>query len=344
MKEIKPKDGKTIEFESRVNGCKLTAILDTGSPITIMPRSYRKWVKPFESDIPPVDRRFVDLNGNEVKIRKVLNLETSLNGVKKQIKWWEVKAKTKPIIEMDNFEVLGLRLLQNRKDEKLEDDFTENSSTKFEKKDNSKFRSEECVKQVGEDENSNLELMKGKIYSDFKKLFTENHEIKNFAYDVEVKKNIKVFQQKGRRVPIHLQSAVEAELNKLQKEGHLVELEELREDVCVSPAVIAQKSDGSIKIALDAKELNEKIVRKRMQMPCLKDLKDRVSMKASQNRNLPLWASTIDLNYAFGLVKLAEKTSKHCVIAIEGGKATGQYRFKRGFYGLADMPVVFQEM
>ncbi len=37
IQEIKPKDGKTIEFEMTVNGCKLTAILDTGSPITIMP-------------------------------------------------------------------------------------------------------------------------------------------------------------------------------------------------------------------------------------------------------------------------------------------------------------------
>ncbi len=31
------------------------------------------------------------------------------------------------------------------------------------------------------------------------------------------------------------------------------------------------------------------------------------------------------------------------MIAIVGGKATGHYRFNRGFYGLADMPVIFQE-
>ncbi len=121
-------------------------------------------------------------------------------------------------------------------------------------------------------------------------------------------------------------------------------LNELGENICVSPAVIAQKSDGSIKIALDAKELNKRIVRKRMQMPNLGDLKDRISIKITQNRKEKFWASTIDLKYAFGLGKLAKNTSKHCVIAIVGGKATGHYRFKRGFYGLADMPVVFQEM
>ena len=42
-------------------------------------------------------------------------------------------------------------------------------------------------------------------------------------------------------------------------------------------------------------------------------------------------------------MKLAKNRAKQCVIAIVGRKAKGQYRFKRGFYGLADVPVVFQE-
>ncbi len=38
--------------------------------------------------------------------------------------------------------------------------------------------------------------------------------------------------------------------------------------------------------------------------------------------------------------KVSKNTSKPCVIAVVGGKATGHYYF----YGLADMPVLFQEM
>ena len=101
--------------------------------------------------------------------------------------------------------------------------------------------------------------LKGKIYRDF----TTNNEIKNFEYDVEFKENMQIFQQKGRRIPIHLQNAVEIALKRLQNNGHLEKLEELGVNVCVSPAVVAQKSDGSIKIALDAKELNKRIVRKK---------------------------------------------------------------------------------
>ncbi len=107
--------------------------------------------------------------------------------------------------------------------------------------------------------------------------------------------------------------------------------------------MIAKKSDNSIKIASEAKELNKQIIKKRMQMPNLDDLRDRSSIKIATNRDQELWASKIDFKYAFGQAKLAKETSKHCVFAIVGGRATGHYRFVRGFYGLADMPVVFQE-
>ncbi len=67
-----------------------------------------------------------------------------------------------------------------------------------------------------------------------------------------------------------------------------------------------------------------------MQMPLLSEMLDRVSMKISGNRTAKLNVSTIDPEYAFGQIDLHEETSKHCVVAIVGVKATGHYRFKRG--------------
>ena len=49
------------------------------------------------------------------------------------------------------------------------------------------------------------------------------------------------------------------------------------------------------------------------------------------------------MKYAFGQIKLYPETSRHCIFTMVGGKITGHYRFKKGFYGLADMPVIFQE-
>ena len=41
-------------------------------------------------------------------------------------------------------------------------------------------------------------------------------------------------------------------------------------------------------------------------------------------------------------MKLSEETSRQCVFALSGGNFSGYYRFKNGFYGLADIPTIFQ--
>ena len=51
----------------------------------------------------------------------------------------------------------------------------------------------------------------------------------------------------------------------------------------------------------------------------------------------------IDLDYAYGQMKLSEETSRQCVFALTGGNFSGYYKFKKGFYRLADVPAIFQE-
>ena len=58
---------------------------------------------------------------------------------------------------------------------------------------------------------------------------------------------------------------------------------------------------------------------------------------------MQLFISKIDLDYAYGQMKLSEKTSGHCVFALIAGNFSGYYRFKNGFYGLADIPTIFQD-
>ena len=53
--------------------------------------------------------------------------------------------------------------------------------------------------------------------------------------------------------------------------------------------------------------------------------------------------SKIDLDYAYAQAKLSKEAAKHCVFSMIGGDFTGHYRFKKGFYGLSDIPTVFQE-
>ena len=53
--------------------------------------------------------------------------------------------------------------------------------------------------------------------------------------------------------------------------------------------------------------------------------------------------SKIDLDYANGQAKLSKDAAKHCKFTIIRGNFTDLYRFKKGFYGLSDIPAVFEE-
>ena len=78
-------------------------------------------------------------------------------------------------------------------------------------------------------------------------------------------------------------------------------------------------------------------------MPNMEELLNQISVEITRDRTLQLFMSKIDLDYAYGQMKLSEETSRQCVFALTGGNFSGYYRFKKGFYGLADIPTIFQE-
>ena len=113
--------------------------------------------------------------------------------------------------------------------------------------------------------------------------------------------------------------------------GHLQKAKEIDETCFVSPAVITVKRDKSIKIALDSRKLNDITVKKKAQMPNMEELLSRISRKISDGKRGEIWISKLDLDYAYGQVKLSEKAKKLCLFTIAGGKFTGFYQFLKGF-------------
>ena len=74
----------------------------------------------------------------------------------------------------------------------------------------------------------------------------------------------------------------------------------------------------------------------------MEELISKISAKITKG-NGDIWMSKSDLDYAYGQAKLSKEAARHCVFSIIGGEFTGHYRFKKGFYGLSDIPTVFQE-
>ena len=75
----------------------------------------------------------------------------------------------------------------------------------------------------------------------------------------------------------------------------------------------------------------------------MEELLNQTSVEITRDRTAQLFLSKHDRNYAYGQMKLSDETNRQCVFALTGGHFSGSYRFKKGFYGLAVIPTIFQE-
>ena len=72
-------------------------------------------------------------------------------------------------------------------------------------------------------------------------------------------KDATISQRKGRRIPIQMQKAEDAEIKRLLKDFHNEKVDEIKDDVFIQPTVISVKNDRSVKIALEARAANKAI-------------------------------------------------------------------------------------
>ena len=91
------------------------------------------------------------------------------------------------------------------------------------------------------------------------------------------------------------------------------------------------------------RQLNEATVKRKAQMPNMKELISRISRKISEEKEGEIHITKLDFDYAYGQLRLDEQTRNLCIFTVTGGEFTGYYRFLKGFYGLADIPTIFQE-
>ena len=274
-------DGQPIEF-----------IIDTGSPVTIIPPI----ITP--KQIKATSKCFVDVNKNPIEFKgeAIVEVKTEKTKVMLPILITE-KKNTQPLLGLDWLDKLEIGLQGSRETN--------------------------IIRSITTNEQGE------KIFKDFENLFKNSHTIKNLTtIDIQLKKDAKPIQQKGRPVPIHFQKIVKKELEKLIEKGHLEKADETTENCFVSPAVITIKKDKTVKIALDSRKLNESCIKGKATMPNMEELISQISAKITQN-NGEIWMSKIDLDYAYGQAKLSAEASRHCVVSIIGGDFTGHYRFKK---------------
>ena len=288
-----------------VNGRPIKFIIDSGSPVKLIPNSKINGLKP----IRPANNKYNDVNGNNIKFKGETMAEVESNGIKLKLPLLITEKNTNPLLGLNWMEELKITITEEEKN----------------------------IYQINET------LEENGLKQEFKKLFETNTTIKDIKVKTNLKPEAKIIQQKGRPIPMHLQDAVGKELKKLQKSGHLEKATGINEDCFVSPAVITVKKDKSIKIALDSRKLNDVSIKRKAQMPNMEELLSRISRRKTDGETDTIWISKLDLDYAYGQLELSEEAKNLCIFTVTGGNFTGYYRFLKGFYGLADIPTIFQE-
>ena len=293
-----------------VNNAPINFIIDSGSPVTLTPQSLFNEITRVEK----MNTDYKDVNDNKIEFVGQTNATVKTNKTTLQLPLLITRANITPLMGLDWMKRLEITI---------------NSNTEAIKIHNIKM-----------DDNEKRIL---KLKNEFKDLFYNNTEIKDTVVKINLKENANIIQQKGRPIPIHLQDQVAEGLKRLIKNGYLERATEITEDCFVSPAVITVKKDKSIKTALDSRKLNEATIKRKAQMPNMEELISRISRKISEETEGEITITKLDFDYAYRQLKLDDQTRNLCIFTVTGGEFTGYYRFLKGFYGLADIPTIFQE-
>ena len=293
-----------------VNNLPIKFIIDSGSPVTLIPGCLFNDI----TTIKPLKTTYKDVNHQRIEFTGQTNALVKTNKETIELPLLITKAKTSPLMGLDWMQRLTINLSSNNETIQIHNIKLDNMDKKI-----------------------------IKLQNDFKDLFYNNKEIKNLSVKIQLKEGAQIIQQKARPIPIHLQDQVALDLKRLIKHGYLERATENTEDCFVIPAVITVKKDKSIKIALDSRKLNEITIKRKAQMPNMEELISRISRKIYEGKEGEILATKIDFDYAYGQIKLDENTKNLCIFTVTGGDFTGYYRFLKGFYGLADIPTIFQE-
>ena len=125
---------------------------------------------------------------------------------------------------------------------------------------------------------------KNQFYKKFPSFFDQKGESKNHVVNTNLKYPLCPIQEKGGRIPMHIQDKVQADLSKLLSEGHTTKL-----------AKCTSEKDDSIKLALDAKPINRQLYNNKYQMPNKDELLDGVSQIVISNTFGTLYFTVLDL-------------------------------------------------
>ena len=102
-------------------------------------------------------------------------------------------------------------------------------------------------------------------------------------------------------------------------------MEKINDEVFIQPVVITVKKDKSVKVALDARSLNDAIKEDNSQKPNLDNLMEQVAEITNEENAREVRFTTLGRVYAFGQTNLQVDTADTVIFKLSG-KSNGNIR------------------
>ena len=264
-------------MKGKINGNNFQTMVDSGSPVTIfeidelMKKMTRKTL--FIRELPS-DEEYVDFNRKKLDFLGYIFCHRDVGERKLHKARILIAQKTaKSLIGRDWLPAFNHKFVSPNQSEGKQAFYKISCNSKQPTNLNKTGEIEkENEKTIHKEVNEQTKLKK-----QFSELFTRQGQLIGHEVKIEFKPHAMKTQQKGRRVPVQLQDAVQKEIERLLNEGHIEKVTEVTKKEFIQPIVITVKRDKSVKIALDARALNNGIVKDKYQMTNLEHLVDMVA-------------------------------------------------------------------
>ncbi|PFX21908.1 Transposon Ty3-I Gag-Pol polyprotein [Stylophora pistillata] len=172
------------------------------------------------------------------------------------------------------------------------------------------------------------EELKEEMLQKYKQVFTGFGRLEK-PYHIEIDPTVTPVVHPPRNVPAALRDRVKKELDDMEKRGVVRKIEEPTD--WVNSMAIVEKPNGSLRIFLDPKHLNNAIKREHFQLPTIEDITTRMANAK--------WFTKLDANQGYWQIPLDEESQ----LLTTFNTLFGQYCYQVTPFGITSAQEVFQK-
>jgi hypothetical protein len=148
-------------------------------------------------------------------------------------------------------------------------------------------------------------------------------------YKIHLKDDVKPVIHAPRKVPVSLREKLHQELQRCEKMGVIEKISEPTE--WVNSLVLVPKANGTVRICIDPKDLNQAIKRQQYPLPTIADIRTRLTGATV--------FSVLDAASGFWQIELDDESAKLCTF----NSPFGRYCFRRLPFGVTIGSEAFQQ-